>query len=355
MHACAAMLLGAGLCLATAAEGHAPEAAETSPPVELVPQYPRATSGAFPFGAERLGPWREHVPGIESVVIPSTADGKKQHALFFDPHQSGPRPLLVVLHSWSESYLQNIGIPYGVFAEKNGWVLVAPDHRGPYRTPEATASELAQQDVLDAIDYAKRRADVDPARVYLVGYSGSAMMSLVLAGKHPEEFGGVVAWVPVYDLVDWYAWLEENGPTRHYVHDVEVSCGGPPVPGSAAAEECKERSPSTWLSNARGRVNILIGAGIWDHLVPPDQALRAFDDLASPEDRIGDEMLAKIDETRSIPPDLEGSPPSPLFAKAGVKGLFSRTSEKATVVVFQGSHDLVYNAGLAWLADQRRD
>ena len=350
--------LGAGLAALPAVGRGGPPAAVATPGgevVSLIPEFTRATAGPFPFGAQELSAWRARLPRIEQVDIPSTADGTRQQALFHDPGRDAPRPLLVVLHSWSEGYLQNIGIPYGIFAERNGWVMIAPDHRGPYRRPEATASELAQQDVLDAIAYAKQRARVDPARVYLVGYSGSAMTSLVLAAKHPEAFGGVVAWVPVYDLVAWYEHLQERTPASHYARDVAASCGGPPVRGSRAAEECRRRSPVAHLASARGRVNVFVGAGIWDHLVPPDHALRAFNDLASPADRIGEEDLAHLARTRRVLAHLAGSGGGPLFEQAGAEGLLERTSGRATVVLFRGGHDLVYNAGLAWLAGQRRD
>jgi hypothetical protein len=323
--------------------------------ISLVPEFPRAAGGPFPFGAEDLAPWRDRVPRIEVVSIPSSADGSAQRALFYDPGRSEPRPLLVALHSWSENYLQNIGIPYGVFAQRNGWILVHPDHRGPYRRPEAAASELSQKDVLDAVEYAKKRANVDTSRIYLVGYSGSAMTSLVLAGKHPDTWAGVVAWVPIYDLGDWYDFVRRQLPDRHYAQDVAAACGGPPVSGTTAAAECRRRSPSTWLSGARGKVNVYLGLGIWDQLVPPRHALRAWNDLADPADRVADEHIRKLDETRRIP-DALGSPSArPLYDTAGAKALFERTSLRATVVIFQGGHDVIYNAGLAWLSDKRRD
>ena len=128
--------LGLGLtALSSLGRGDSPAAA--APPaaeaVTLIPEFPRATAGPFPFGAQELSAWRARLPRIEEVEIPSTADGTKQRALFHDKGLAAPRPLLVVLHSWSEGYLQNLGIPYGVFAERNGWVMIAPDHRGPYR------------------------------------------------------------------------------------------------------------------------------------------------------------------------------------------------------------------------------
>ncbi|MDI3289161.1 alpha/beta fold hydrolase [Polyangium sp. 15x6] len=323
-------------------------------PLSLIPEFPRAAGGPFPFGAQDFSVWRARVPRIEEVEISSSLDGNKQRALFYDPGRPEPRPLLVALHSWSENYLQNIGIPYGIFAERNGWVLIHPDHRGPYRSPTSVASELAQRDVLDAVEYAKRRARIDPARIYLVGYSGSAMTSLVLAGRHPEVWAGVVSWVPIYDLVDWYGWLRANVPDRHYAHEVAAACGGAPRPGTPAEEECRRRSPRSHLKGARGRVNVYLGVGIWDQLVPPDHALRAFNDLAAPADRVRDEDIGRIASTRSIPETLGAPKARPLYEAAKAKVVFERTSERATVVVFLGGHDVIYNAGLSWLGNQRK-
>ncbi|WP_170229518.1 alpha/beta hydrolase family protein [Polyangium fumosum] len=347
------------------AEPHAPPQASTPrpapmpgertrEPLSLIPEFPRAAGGPFPFGAQDFSVWQARIPRIEEVEINSSLDGSKQRALLYDPGRPEPRPLLVALHSWSENYLQNIGIPYGIFAERNGWVLIHPDHRGPYRSPASTASALAQRDVLDAIDYAKQRARVDPTRIYLVGYSGSAMTSLVLAGRYPEIWAGVVSWVPIYDLVDWYGWLRSNLPERHYAHEVAAACGGAPRPGTAAADECRRRSPRSHLQAARGRVNVYLGVGLWDQLVPPDHALRAFNDLAAPADRVPVEDIGRITKTRSIPETLGAPEARPLYEAAKAKVVFERTSERATVVVFQGGHDVIYNAGLSWLSSQRR-
>jgi pimeloyl-ACP methyl ester carboxylesterase len=320
----------------------------------LIPEFPHAVGGPFPFGAQDLSVWRARVPRIEEVNIPSSLDRTVQKALLFAPKDDSPKPLLVVLHSWSENYLQNIGIPYAIFADRNGWALIHPDHRGPYRQPESVASDLSLRDVLDAVEYAKKRTKVDSSRIYLIGYSGSAMTSLVLAAKHPELWAGVVSWVPIYDLVDWYEWLSKSEPERHYTREIAAACGGRLIQGSLAEKECRRRSPSQYLSNARGRVPIYLGVGIWDHLVPPNHALRAFNDLASPNERISDIHLRELDRTRRVPEDIAFSGHRPLYEQAGTKVLFERSSLGSTVVIFQGGHDIIYNAGLAWLAEKRR-
>jgi pimeloyl-ACP methyl ester carboxylesterase len=147
-----------------------------------------------------------------------------------------------------------------------------PNFRGPFNNAEATASEKAVRDVLEALEYAKAHAPVDAERIYLAGFSGGAMMSLIMTGRYPEKFSAAVIWVPVYDLNDWYARLVPS-PLRYtiqYGADIEASCGGNPLVDATARAECAKRSPSAYLADARGKgVRFYISGGLQDPFVPP--------------------------------------------------------------------------------------
>lgn len=295
--------------------------------------------------------WRRGVPGARVVEIESTADGSEQPALFYDSGSPRSKPLLVVLHSWSEDYLQQFGLPYAAWAVENDWAFIHPNYRGAYTGPEATASELAVRDVLDALEYAKRHAAVDPARVYLVGFSGGGMTSLIMAGRFPELWTAVVAWVPIFDLVEWYR--EVDGKHRRYATHIRHSCGGAPGPGSEAARECLARSPSSYLANARGkRVRVYIAVGIRDPFVSPRHALEAYNALADDADRLSEAVVTHIAEQRTIPPDLPAPPPDPLYTAADRPLLFEKQSTNVVLRVFDGRHDVIYRAGLSWLREQ---
>src|SRR5690606_7283074 len=114
--------------------------------------------------------WTSSVP-VEAIVITSTIDGAEQHAWWLQP-QGEDRPLLVILHSWSSDYRQHAGIPYAMWAAENGWAAIAPDFRGKNDSADAVGSDLAVQDVIDAIDFALSQPGVAPDLVYAVGYSG---------------------------------------------------------------------------------------------------------------------------------------------------------------------------------------
>jgi hypothetical protein len=100
---------------------------------------------------------------------------------------------------------------------------------------------------------------------------------------------------------------------------------------------------------------VLIGAGARDHFVPPSHAIRAFNTLAAPGDAIAEPLYRSLDETRALPESLAAeSESSPLFDSAGLPVIFKRSSNNATLVLFDGGHNVVYNAGLEWLSQQRR-
>jgi hypothetical protein len=184
------------------------------------------------------------------------------------------------------------------------------------------------------------------------------MMSLILMGRYPEKFTAALAWVPVYDLNAWYGTVARlpHDYAEQYKTDIEASCGGRPDVDEQARKECEKRSPSAYLANARNTgVRVFISGGIEDHFVPPSQAIRAFNDLAEEDNRISEEDYRFLDETEILPEALQGQGANnQFFEEAGLPVVFKRTSENATLILFDGGHDIVYNAGFAWLSQQHR-
>ncbi|HEX6947768.1 MAG TPA: alpha/beta fold hydrolase [Acidimicrobiia bacterium] len=291
--------------------------------------------------------WLESVP-VEEVMITSTADGSKQPAWWLPPEGEG-RPLLVILHSWSSDYRQHAGIPYAMWASENGWAVIAPNFRGVNDDPEAVGSDLAVQDVADAIDFAVSQDGVDPELVFTVGYSGGGMMSLLIAGRHPDKVTGVAAWGPPYDLIWFYEQSVDEG--RAYADQIRAACGGNPTSDPAAEEECLHRSPMTHLDGARDEgVAIMIGHGIRDHLLNPRQSAIAFNQLADEEDRLTDEQLEQIGRS-SLPEVLQGSIEAETFFGDGdPEPVFSRQSAGVLLVYMDSDHEMVYEAAVRWIA-----
>jgi len=299
--------------------------------------------------SEGLGLWQESVPDIEEVLITSTADGSDQPALWLPPEGAQPRPLLVIFHSSSAEYLQHAGIPFAMFAEENGWAVIAPQFRGVNDDPEAMGSDLAVQDAVDAIDYAVEQGGVDANRVYTVGYSGGGTMSLLLAGRHPDKVTAVAAWGPPYDLIDFY--LQSSQAGRVYAPNIEAACGGNPTSDSAAEADCLHRSPLTHLDTAREQaVPVFIGQGLHDSLVSPRHGARAFNQLADPEDQFAEEQVDQIAQG-IVPAGLvEPISTETFFGEGDPAPVLARQSAAVWLVFFDADHEMVYQPTLRWFA-----
>ncbi len=104
------------------------------------------------------------------IFVKSSIDSTMQPSLFFKSDKSGKRPLLVGLHTWSYDRFNQIHnmLPY---AKEYGFHLLLPDFRGPNLStnPEkhnACGSEIARQDIKDAIDYIVKTKKLTPTTYF---------------------------------------------------------------------------------------------------------------------------------------------------------------------------------------------
>ena len=108
---------------------------------------------------------------VRAIKYLSSADETMQPSLFYDPGGNDLKPLLIALHSWSGDYTQ-ANPAYGIWCIAKKWVLMHSDFRGVNQRPEACGSELAVQDIVSAVEYAKKNCKIDENRIYLIGASG---------------------------------------------------------------------------------------------------------------------------------------------------------------------------------------
>ena len=267
----------------------------------------------------------------KEIKYQSSADQSEQLAMFYAPLSKEPAPLMVALHTWSGNYKQKYHKAIEQWCIKHGWAYIHPDFRGPNNRPEATGSKLVVADIVSAVEYAKKRTQIDHSAIYLVGTSDTA---LVMAGHHPEIWAGVSAWLPISDLAAWHA-------QGKHVEALEQSCGGAPGDNPAVDTEYAKRSPITFLSNAKG-TTLHLHAGIKEKIVPISHSLLAFNELAAAKDRIPKEDITYFVKKRKVPPNLQAAPPDPSYGKN--QPLFTRKSGNATVTIFDGGHHLVATA-----------
>ena len=129
---------------------------------------------------------------VRRVEVRSSKDGTLQPSWFWAPPEAAERPvpLFVATHTWS--YDLNVLVHYWGpldWCRENGWALLCPNFRGPNKTPQACGSDLAVQDVVDAVAWAKREVKIDADRIYMMGGSGGGHITLLLAGRHPLRCG----------------------------------------------------------------------------------------------------------------------------------------------------------------------
>lgn len=202
---------------------------------------------------------------LHEILVPSTIDGSNESCLCHLPPGDAPVPLLVGLHTWSADRFNQIEamLPR---CRQRCWALILPEFRGPNlttnpRARQAGGSDLAQQDILDALDHLLEQGRIDRRRVFLLGGSGGGHMALLMAARAPDRFTAISAWVPITDLTAWHA---EN---PNYTPHVEAVCGGPPGASDAVDAEYRERSPLTHLETMR-RARLAVHHGRYDRSVP---------------------------------------------------------------------------------------
>lgn len=203
------------------------------------------------------------------ILVKSTLDGTLQPSLFFQSDSPGRRPLLVGLHTWSFDRFNQIGNMLPV-AEKYGFHLLLPEFRGSNlesnpNCTQACGSQLAKQDIKDAIDYLLQHEQIDAENIFLLGLSGGGHMALLMAGMYPGCFKAIGAFVPITDLEKW------SGENADYARHVHACCGDD-------REEMRKRSPISYLDTMKD-ANLKLFHGKHDPVVPVSHSIRLYNAL----------------------------------------------------------------------------
>lgn len=201
----------------------------------------------------------------KEILIRSTLDGTLQPSLFYRSPSKEKRPLLVGLHTWSFDRFNQIEnmLP---LCQKYDFNLLLPEFRGNNldtnpNCKAACGSELAKQDIIDAIDYLVQNDAVDKDNIFLLGLSGGGHMALLIAGMHPEYFKAIGAYVPITDLTKW---VVEN---QDYAPHIKACCD--------SEEEMIKRSPITYLDTI-AKANLKIFHGKSDPTVSVTHSITLF-------------------------------------------------------------------------------
>ncbi|MCL4691806.1 MAG: prolyl oligopeptidase family serine peptidase [Candidatus Hydrogenedentes bacterium] len=284
-----------------------------------------------------------------TIRVQSTVDRHRQPCLFIPAKNGGPQPLLVYLHPWRHRYDFD-STPWQVEAAKRNWHFLAPDFRGPNRRPQACASRLARQDVLDAVDWACANHEVDENRIYLGGCSGGGHMALIMAGEAPDRWAAVSAWCSITDLAAFHAECRAMD-AKAYRH-VEKVAGGAPGSSAEVDRELRYRSPVFHMDKAAG-LPVDIAHGIHDGQprgIGVQHSVWAFNALAKSVNgpAISDEELELILARNTL--DLaDRTDPTDRSDPSYDRPIYFRRSAGASrLTIFDGGHEDLPHAACAW-------
>jgi len=241
----------------------------------------------------------------EELQVKSSLDGVIQRCEVSFPKSyksDMETPLLVQLHSWGGNYKEKadkVIEPAG----KRGWISICVDYRGGNTNKTACGSDLAIQDIADAVNYMCGHYKIDKKKIYLCGGSGGGHMALVMAAKRPELWAAVVSFVPISDLKKWYEEMDPatdtgkaanrtKGFSNGVRQNIKSVCGGDPSKGGNPEKVCAERSPLTFIEGAKD-VNLLIISGKTDNLVPYHHGEDAYNKLVAAGSKTAKFILAE--------------------------------------------------------------
>ncbi len=256
------------------------------------------------------------------------------------------RPLVVSLHSWSGDFNQR-NAAMEALADERGWLMLFPNFRGPNNRPEACGSLLAQQDILDALQWAEDHYRVDRQRVYLTGNSGGGHMTMLMVGRYPQRWTAASAWVGISDLAAWH----ERHRETNYGEMMRKVCQGMPGDSDAVDGQYRDRSPITHLHRS-GAVALDIAAGVHDGhkgSVPVSHSLLALNVIAKANGGavISDDEIKQISRPN-------GRLENPLPGDQVVDDAFGRQiylrrhAGAARVTIFEGGHEGIASAAIDW-------
>ena len=292
-----------------------------------------------------------------NIEVPSSLDKTPQPCRLDIPHgyakDGEPVPLVVLLHSWSGDYRQGNGVLERLVAAQ-GWLCLMPNFRGPNLQPEACASALAQQDILDAIDWVCQRYRIDQKLIYLCGSSGGGHMTMMMAGRHGKRFRAASAWVGISDLA---AWHQKHERTR-YGDMLRKSCGGRPGQSQDIDAQYRNRAPIHFLKEV-GDLPLDLAAGIHDGhkgSVPIVHTLNAFNAIAQAQGA-AEISPAEIEQLSALNGRLQKPHPTDEgHDEAWARDYYLRRSAGSSrVTIFEGGHEGIPAAMLAWFLSHPQD
>lgn len=282
------------------------------------------------------------------VEIKSGLDGNIQKAYFYKSKSNKPEPLIVSLHTWSGSYSQKDDL--AKICQQKDLNYIHPDFRGANWTKNACCSELAMNDIDEAITFAIDNSNVDTSKIFVIGVSGGGYATLSTFMKSKHNISKFSAWASISDLIAWYN--ESKIRSNNYAENI-LNC-------TASKKElnikyAKQRSPIYWNTptDKLKKSKLFIYAGIYDGIqgsVPITHSINFYNKVLtdlSISDRskyISDHEKLQLLELRKPLGDFGSIGDRKIFLKKEIENL--------SIIIFEGNHEMLTDFALNELLEE---
>ncbi len=211
------------------------------------------------------------------VEIKSQLDAHIQKAYFYKSKSKKAQPLIVSLHTWSGDYSQKDEL--AIICQEKNLNYIHPNFRGANWTKNACCSNLALNDIDNAISFALENSNVDMDKIYVIGVSGGGYATLSTFMRSKHQISKFSAWASISDLAAWYN--ESSIRKNKYAKNILNCTGSGDVLNIANA---KSRSPMYWETPTEKLTNseLAIYAGVYDGIqgsVPISHSINFYNKL----------------------------------------------------------------------------
>ena len=282
---------------------------------------------------------------LKKDSIQSTLDKNIQVFYFDKSTSSKAKPLVVELHSWSNTADSQKDILAEQAYIKN-WNYILPNFRGVNNHLKACCSEFVISDIDEAIDWALQHMNVDKKNIYIIGNSGGGYATMAMYMKSRHNIRSFSAWSSISDLATWH---KESLERKNKYADEIIQCTN--ANGVLDDQKARERSPLFWETPIKKRRNsaLQIYAGIHDGYtgsVPISQSIHFYNKLLIDTGETDDARYVSSNDT-SIMLKTQSFPLKKPIKKIDNRAiLYQKSSKKITITIFEGTHEILKNVAL---------
>ena len=287
---------------------------------------------------------------LKKDSILSSLDKNTQVFYYDKSTASKPKPLVVELHSWSNSADSQKDILAEQAHAKN-WNYIFPNFRGVNNHPKACGSEFVIADIDEAIDWALKNMNVDKKNIYVVGNSGGGYATMAMYMKSRHNIRAFSAWSSISDLATWY---EESVERKNKYATEIIQCTG--ANGVFDDQKARERSPLFWETplKKRKKSSLQIYAGIHDGYtgsVPISQSIKFYNKLLIDANETDDTRYVSAEDANTMLKTQTFPVKKTIKTIDNRAILYQKSSKKITLTIFEGTHEILKNVALDLIND----